>query len=108
LTARFGGGYLRTAFRLRGWAIPERAQPVATAAPTPEPADDHRRLAQAVEALVERFHAIRAENARLRRDLAEREERLRELHQRRQDALKRIDDLVARLDALAPRLEESA
>lgn len=78
--------------------IPERAQPVASAAPTAEPPDDQRRLAHAVERLVERFHALRIENDRLARELAEREERLRELHQRRQDAVKRVDELIARLD----------
>jgi chromosome segregation ATPase len=107
LTAPSAGGYPRFAFRLRGWAIPERAQPAASAAPTAEPPDDQRRLADAVEALVARFHALRAENARLRRELAEGEERLRELHQRRQDVLKLVDDLIARIDEVDERFEAS-
>lgn len=85
--------------------IPESAQLAAGAAPSAEPEDDERRLARAVDALVARFHELRGENARLRRELAEHEERLRELNQRRQDALKRMDDLIARIEELDEGLE---
>lgn len=49
---------------------------------------------------MERYHALRAENVSLLRQLGERDDRLRELNQRRQDALKGIDDLLAQIDAL--------
>lgn len=61
--------------------------------------------------LVEKFRALQAENARLRRTLEERELRIRsldeqvlELNQRRQDVAKRIDDLIAQVDYLDAQL----
>lgn len=54
---------------------------------------------------MERHRALRAENARLRALLEEREHLLLDLNQRRQDASKRIDDLIAQIDELDARFE---
>jgi chromosome segregation ATPase len=67
---------------------------------------DLDRLQRAVEHLLERHRALRAECARLERLLVERDAKLRELNQRRQDALKRIDELIAQIDRLDVGREE--
>ena len=78
------------------------------AASEAETAYDLERLQRAIEGLVARYRALRAENEALRGRLLERDERLRELNQRRQDAVKRIDDLVAQIDELDKRLESAS
>jgi regulator of replication initiation timing len=69
--------------------------------------DDFDRLEQVVHRLVEQTRHLRAENARLRRELGAQDEhvqhldeRLIEAHQLRQDAIKRIDDLLSQFDHL--------
>ena len=103
MTAFAAAGYPRIVSG--GRAIPDLAQHPAGADSAEEAAPDLGRLQQAIVTLVERYHALRAENEALRGRLAEREERLRELNQRRQDTIKRIDDLVAQIDELGERLE---
>jgi septal ring factor EnvC (AmiA/AmiB activator) len=68
---------------------------------------DFERLERAVDALVRRHEGIRKENAALRRDLLDREQRIRRLdeqlleaNQRRKDVGKRIEELIAQLDQL--------
>jgi chromosome segregation ATPase len=106
LTRFAGAGYPRCDAGDR--AIPDLAQQPDRAASETESAHDLERLQRAIEGLVERYKALRAENESLRARLVERDERLRELNQRRQDALKRIDDLVVQIDALDGRLESSS
>ena len=72
---------------------------------------DIERLERAVQALAERYAGLRDENAKLARDVAERDQRIAELegearrqNQRRRDAAQRIDDLVGQLDQLEGRL----
>jgi hypothetical protein len=64
-----------------------------------------------VRALAESHQRAQAENAALRRQVAERNLRIRTLedqllegNQRRQDAVKRIDDLIAQMDQLDQQL----
>lgn len=64
-----------------------------------------------MQALAERFAGLRDENAKLARDVAQRDQRISELegearrqNQRRRDAAQRIDDLVGQLDLLEGRL----
>jgi len=64
-----------------------------------------------VQALAERYAGLRDENAKLVRDVAERDQRIAELegearrqNQRRRDAAQRIDDLVGQIDQLEGRL----
>jgi chromosome segregation ATPase len=106
LTRFAGAGYPR--FDAGGRAIPDLAQQPDRAASEAESAHDLERLQRAIEGLVARFGALRAENEALRGRLLERDERLRELNQRRQDAVKRIDDLVAQIDELDKRLESAS
>jgi septal ring factor EnvC (AmiA/AmiB activator) len=72
-----------------------------------ENATDFERLERAVAALVEQHRGLRAENARLRREIEDLERRLGaldeqviEMNQRRQDVGKRIDDVLSQLDHL--------
>lgn len=65
------------------------------------------RLVQVVEGLIARYESLRGENAALRTELADRDEKLRVLNQRRQDALKRIDDLVDQIERLDARFAET-
>ena len=64
--------------------------------------------------MVESHGKIRDENANLKRDLGENEQRIRALesellaaNQRRQDAFKRIDELISHLDQLEMQLSEA-
>ena len=73
---------------------------------------DFERLERAVVALVGRHEKLRSENAALRRDLFEREQRIRNLdeqlleaNQRRQDVGKHIDELIAQIDQLDAQFE---
>ena len=73
---------------------------------------DFKRLERAVVALVGRHEKLRSENAALRRDLLEREQRIRHLdeqlletNQRRQDVGKHIDELIAQIDQLDAQFE---
>ncbi len=72
---------------------------------------DIDRLERAVQALAERYAGLRDENAKLARDVAERDQRIAELagearrqNQRRRDAAQRIDDLVGQIDKIEGRL----
>ena len=65
--------------------------------------------------LVDRYRAVEAENAELRRRLEESQvhgkavdDRLLEINQRRQDAMKRLDDVIALVDHLDARFEALA
>jgi hypothetical protein len=69
------------------------------------------RLERAVQALAERYAGVRDENAKLARDVAERDRRIAELesearrqNQRRRDVALRIDELVAQIEQLEGRL----
>jgi chromosome segregation ATPase len=106
LTPVGGAGYPRLVSG--GRAIPDLAQHPAAAVTDPEAAHDLDRLQRAVETLVKRYRALRAENARLLATVEERDDRLRVLNQRRQDAVKRIDDLVAQIEELDARFEAGA
>ena len=83
-------------------------------APAPEDplpsrgAPDLERLTRAVEGLVERYRELRAENERMRGELADREQQLAELSQQRGDARKRIDALIAQIEAIDARLESGS
>jgi septal ring factor EnvC (AmiA/AmiB activator) len=73
---------------------------------------DFERLERAVAALVGRHEHLRDENAALRRDLSEKEQRIRHLdeqlleaNQRRQDVGKHIDELIAQIDQLDAQFE---
>ncbi len=75
---------------------------------------DFERLERVVQALAERYASLRDENAKLARDLAQRDQRIAELdgearrqNQRRRDAAQRIDVLVGQIDQLAGRLVTS-
>ena len=76
---------------------------------------DIERLERAVQALAERHAAVRDENIKLARDVAERDQRIAELegelrrhNQTRRDVARRIDDLVGQIDELEGRLVASA
>jgi septal ring factor EnvC (AmiA/AmiB activator) len=76
---------------------------------------DIERLERAVQALAERHAAVRDENSKLARDVAERDQRIAELegelrrhNQTRRDVARRIDDLVGQIDDLEGRLVASA
>ena len=85
----------RAAPRRRGLRRGGRARPGSPAA--------------GVESLVERYHALRAENAPApARSSRSATHLLLELNQRRQDALKRIDDLIAQIDELDARFESES
>lgn len=78
-----------------------------TAAAEPDTAYDLDRLERAVSALIDLTERARAENQRLRAELAARGQRiqtlesdLRHANQRRQDAIKRVDDLIAQIEQL--------
>lgn len=73
------------------------------------------RLERAVAKLVEEYRALRRENARLIRELGDRDHRIGvlegqilELNQRRQDVGKRIDELISQIEHLDTRLGASA
>jgi chromosome segregation ATPase len=73
------------------------------------------RLERAVTKLVEEHRALRRENARLIRELGDRDHRIGvlegqilELNQRRQDVGKRIDELISQIEHLDTRLGASA
>ena len=64
-----------------------------------------------MQALAERYAGLRDENAKLARDVAERDQRIAELesearrqNQRRRDVALRIDELVAQIEQLEGRL----
>ncbi|MEN8184000.1 MAG: cell division protein ZapB [Myxococcota bacterium] len=68
------------------------------------------RLEQAVTKLVEQQRALRQENARLIRELGDRDHRIGvlegqilELNQRRQDVGKRVDELISQIEHLDAR-----
>ena len=72
------------------------------------------RLERAVTELVEQQRALRQENARLIRELGDRDHRIGvlegqilELNQRRQDVGKRIDELISQIEHLDARLAAS-
>ncbi|MGZ8710834.1 MAG: cell division protein ZapB [Thermoanaerobaculia bacterium] len=72
---------------------------------------DIERLERAVQALAERHAALRDQNTKLARDVAERDQRIAELegevrrqNQTRRDVARRIDDLVGQIDELEGRL----
>ena len=76
---------------------------------------DIERLERAVQALAERHAAVRDENTKLARDVAERDQRIAELegelrrhNQTHRDVARRIDDLVGQIDELEGRLVASA
>jgi septal ring factor EnvC (AmiA/AmiB activator) len=69
------------------------------------------RLERAVLALAERFIGLRDENAKLARDVAERDQLIAQLeaearhqNQRRRDVAQRIDELVAQIEQVEGRL----
>jgi septal ring factor EnvC (AmiA/AmiB activator) len=64
-----------------------------------------------VQSLADRFAALRDENAKLARDVAERDQRIAEFEgelrrqiQTRREVARRIDDLVGQIDQLEGRL----
>jgi len=68
-----------------------------------------------VHSLADRFAALRDENTKLARDVAERDERIaaleseaRRQNQTRRDVARRIDDLVGQIDQLEGRLAARA
>jgi septal ring factor EnvC (AmiA/AmiB activator) len=68
-----------------------------------------------VHSLADRFAALRDQNAKLARDVAERDERIAELEsevrrqgQTRREVARRIDDLVGQIDQLEGRLAGQA
>ena len=74
---------------------------------------DFARLKRAIAALIERTQSLRSENADLRGDLEQRDERIRslelrilELGQRREDALKQLDELIARVEGLEAQFDD--
>jgi len=73
----------------------------------PDESYDFDRLERAVHALADRCRKLRDENARLAREVADREQRvgdlesqLRQANQLRRDVTKRIDDLIGQIDHL--------
>lgn len=87
---------------------------IVASAPSADAPFDYRRLARAVESLLETHERLREENAALRTQLEARDERIgdlesavRDQQQRRADAIARIDALVAQLDELDGRLERA-
>jgi septal ring factor EnvC (AmiA/AmiB activator) len=73
---------------------------------------DFERLDRALGALVGRQEQLLSENAKLRLELRERDQRLRHLdeqileaNQRRQDVGKHIDELIAQIDQLDAQFE---
>ena len=71
---------------------------------------DFDRLERAVTKLVEQQRALRQENARLIRELGDRDHRIGvlegqilELNQRRQDVGKRVDELISQIEHLDAR-----
>ena len=73
------------------------------------------RLERAVQSLADRFAALRDENTKLARDVAERDQRIAELEgevrrqgQTRREVARRIDDLVGQIDQLEGRLATRA
>lgn len=71
-------------------------------------APDLERLTRAIESLVDRHRALRADNERMRGELADREQELAELSQQRGDARKRIDALIAQIEAIDARIESDS
>ena len=76
---------------------------------------DIERLERAVQALAERHAAVRDENTKLARDVAERDQRIAELegelrrhNQTRRAVARRRDDVVGQIDELEGRLVASA
>ena len=68
-----------------------------------------------MHSLADRFAALRDENTKLARDVAERDERIaalesevRRQNQTRRDVARRIDDLVGQIDQLEGRLAARA
>jgi septal ring factor EnvC (AmiA/AmiB activator) len=90
---------------------PEGSRAISTRAHPPQAGHDFDRLDRAVQQLAARFRAVVAENARLAREVAERERRMAELesklregNQLRRDVAKRIDDLIGQIDHLEVQL----
>ena len=95
-----------------GAAIPTQSRaPFFTDAKNPERGLEIERLERAVQLLADRFAAVRDENTKLARDVAERDRRIAELEgevrrqgQTRREVARRIDDLVGQIDQLEGRL----
>ena len=95
----------------------DRYDPTLGGAPISNQADTtygFDRLERVVTKLVQEHRALRQENARLIRELGDRDHRISvlegqilELNQRRQDVGKRIDELISQIEHLDTRLSAS-